>query len=141
MTAALVTGAIFKAPESRTSKSGKPFVTATIRAKDGEGFQFVRLVAFSETVQAELLRLHEGESLTIQGSLKAELYRPEGGEPKLSLSMVADHVLALRQPPKARTPKSTETSQDTRSRHERCTGQWEPGGGPSDDIPFGGGQL
>jgi single-stranded DNA-binding protein len=138
MTAALVTGALFKAPESRTSKSGKPFVTATIKIKADDGFQFVRLVAFSETVQAELLRLHEGESLTIQGSMKAELYRPEGGEPKLSLSMVADHVLALRQPPKARTPKSTETSPDTRSRQERCTGSWAPGGGPDDDIPFGG---
>jgi Single-strand binding protein family len=102
MIAALVTGALFKAPESRTSKGGKPFVTATIKIKADDGFQFARLVAFSETAQTELLRLHEGESLTIQGSLKAEICRPEGGEPKLSLTVFADHVLALRQPPKVR---------------------------------------
>ena len=33
---AIVTGALFRAPEQRTSKAGKPFVTATIRAKDGD---------------------------------------------------------------------------------------------------------
>jgi single-stranded DNA-binding protein len=118
MITALVTGALFKAPESRTSKSGKPFVTATIRAKDGDAMTFIRIVAFYETVQAELLRLREGDSLSVQGAFKAELYKPEGGEPKLSLSMVADHVLALRQPPKDRQAKGA--------------------AGPDDDIPFGG---
>jgi single-stranded DNA-binding protein len=118
MIAALVTGALFKATESRTSKSGKPFVTATIRAKGGEGFQFIRLVAFSETAQTELLRLREGDSLSVQGALKAEIYKPEGGEPKISLSMIADQILALRQPPKVRHAKG--------------------GAGPDDDIPFGG---
>jgi hypothetical protein len=77
-------------------------------------------VAFYETVQAELLRLREGDSLSVQGALKAELYKPEGGEPKLSLSMVADHVLAVRQPPRERAAKGA--------------------AGPNDDIPFGGQQ-
>jgi single-stranded DNA-binding protein len=90
MIAALVTGALFKAPESRMSKSGKPFVTATIRAKDGDAMTFIRIVAFSETAQTELFRLREGDSLSVQGALKAELYKPEGGEPKLNLSMIAD---------------------------------------------------
>jgi single-stranded DNA-binding protein len=117
MTAILVTGALFKAPEGRTSKSGKVFVTATLRAKDGDAMTFIRIVAFSETVQAELLRLREGDSLSVQGAFKAGLYKPEGGEAKLSLSMIADQVLALRQPPKDRKAKGA--------------------AGP-DDIPFGG---
>src|ERR1019366_3553423 len=100
MIAALVTGALFKAPEGRISKGGKPFVAATIRAKDGDAMTFIRIVAFSETACAELLRLKEGDSVAIQGPLKAELYKPEGGEPKISFSMVADQVLALRHPPK-----------------------------------------
>jgi hypothetical protein len=29
----LVTGTLFRPPEQRTSKAGKPFVTATVRAK------------------------------------------------------------------------------------------------------------
>jgi single-stranded DNA-binding protein len=102
MIAALVTGALFKAPESRTSKNGKPFVTATIRAKDGDATTFIRVVVFIEALCTELLKLKGGDYVTIQGPLKAELYKPEGGESKLSLSIVADHALALRQPPKDR---------------------------------------
>jgi single-stranded DNA-binding protein len=123
--AALVTGALFRAPESRTSKSGKPFVTATIRAKDDDAMLFMRLVAFNEAARAELLRLKEGDSVAIQGPLQAELYRPEGGEPKLSLSMIANHVLALRQPP----------------RESKAAGLPPPAAGPNDDIPFGEGGL
>ena len=36
---ALISGQLFRAPEQRTSKAGKPFVTATIRAKDGDASQ------------------------------------------------------------------------------------------------------
>jgi hypothetical protein len=35
----LVAGQLFREPEQRTSKGGKLFVTATIRAKDGETAQ------------------------------------------------------------------------------------------------------
>jgi single-stranded DNA-binding protein len=109
MTFALVTGQLFRAPEQRTSKAGKPFITATIRAKDGEALQWWRVTAFSETSQAEIMRLAEGDSLAVQGSFKAELYTPDGGEPKVSLSIIADRVLALRQPPKERkAPKERE---------------------------------
>jgi hypothetical protein len=31
----LITGTLFRDPEQRTSKNGKPFVTATLRVKDG----------------------------------------------------------------------------------------------------------
>jgi single-stranded DNA-binding protein len=111
MTYALVTGALFRAPEQRTSKAGKLFVTATIRAKDGDASQFWRMTAFSESAQAELMRLGDGDAVSVQGSFKVELYTPDGGETKLSLSIVADRVLALRQPPKQRkAPKEPEAS-------------------------------
>ena len=95
---ALVTGPLFRAPEQRVSKAGKPYVTATIRAKDGDSSQFWRVTAFSESAQAELMRLGDGDSCCVQGAFKAELYQPEGGDPKVSLSIIADYVLALRQP-------------------------------------------
>jgi hypothetical protein len=141
MIAALVTGSLFRAPEQRTSKAGRPFVTATIKAKDGDALQFWRLTVFSQSAQDELMRLGEGDALSAQGAMKAELYRPEGGEPKLSLSMVADHVLAVRQPPKERKPKepapTPQDPQDARSRREKCAGSWQrPADGPSDDLPF-----
>jgi single-stranded DNA-binding protein len=101
---AIVTGSLFRAPESRTSKSGRPYVTATIRAKDGEASQWWRVTAFSESVQAELMRLGDGDAVSVQGPLKVETYEKDGAT-KLSLSIVADHVLALRQPPKERKAK------------------------------------
>jgi single-stranded DNA-binding protein len=123
---AIVTGILFKPPEQRASKTGRPYVTATIRTKDGEASQWWRVTVFSETAQAELMRLTEGDALSIQGAFKAELYQPDGGEPRLSLSTVADHVLALRQPPRERKPK---TSADTPAQ----------GGARAfdDSIPFG----
>ena len=127
MNLALATGSIFKPPEQRTSKTGKPFVAATIRTKDGDAFQWWRIVAFSDTAQAELMRLGDGDACSVQGNFKAELYRPDGGEAKLSLSIVADQVLALRQPKK-------------RAANAPQRRAWRPGDGPDDEIPFGGPQ-
>jgi single-stranded DNA-binding protein len=103
---AIVTGSLFKAPERRTSKTGRPYVTATIRAKDGDAPQWWRVTAFSEGVQTELMGLADGDSCCVQGAFKAELFQPEGGEARVSLSIVADHVLALRQPPRERKAKT-----------------------------------
>lgn len=126
-TFAIVTGTLFRAPEQRTSKAGKPFVTSTIRAKDGEALQWWRVTAFSESAQAELMRLCDGDACSVQGSFKAELYQPEGGEPKVSLSIIADHVLALRQPPRERKQAPKER------KDMPCRG----GAAPFDDvIPF-----
>jgi single-stranded DNA-binding protein len=101
-----VTGTLFRPPEQRTSKAGKPFVTATVRAKDGDpsagsgqASQWWKVLAFSESVQAELVRLADGDAVSLQGALKAELYDKDG-EKRLSLAIVADNVLALRQPSK-----------------------------------------
>jgi Iron dependent repressor, metal binding and dimerisation domain len=56
----LVSGALFCPPEQRTSKASKPFVTATIRVKDGDpsagsgqASQWWKVLAFSETVQRD----------------------------------------------------------------------------------------
>jgi single-stranded DNA-binding protein len=127
---ALVSGSLFRAPEQRTSKAaGKPFVTATIRAKDGEASQWWRVTAFSETAQAELMRLIDGDSLAVQGSFKAELYTPDGGETKLSLSIIANRVLPLRPPPKERKAPASGPQRDA---PPRC------GSAAFDDaIPFG----
>jgi single-stranded DNA-binding protein len=68
-------------------------VTATIRAKDGEAAQWWKVLAFSETVQSEQMRLTDGDALSVQGALKAETYEKDGAT-RLSLSVVADQVLA-----------------------------------------------
>jgi|SRR5580704_3454618 single-stranded DNA-binding protein len=137
MTYALVSGSLFRAPEQKTSKAGKPYVAATIRAKDGEASQWWKVVAFSESAQAELMCLGDGDACTVQGAFKAELYQPEGGEARVSLSIVADQVLALRRPPKERKRTALDSPQDSARVKSALAGSWTPGAGPDDSIPFG----
>jgi single-stranded DNA-binding protein len=132
MSFVLVSGSIFRAPESRVSKSGKPFVTATLRCKDGDASQWWKILAFSESACAELLRLGDGDAVSAQGQLKAELYEKDG-ETRLSLSVIADHVLALKQPPRQREKKAAARS-DTRSRAARIAGDGVDVFG--DAVPF-----
>jgi hypothetical protein len=109
----------------RISKSGKPYVVTTVKLKNDDAFQFVRATAFSESVQAELLRLQDGDAVAVQGPLKAELYTAADGMNKIALSMIADCVLALRQPPKKREPKTKPASSAQ-----------EPERALDDSIPF-----
>jgi single-stranded DNA-binding protein len=126
---ALVTGTLFRPPEQRTSKSGKAFVTATLKSKDGESVQWWKVVAFSESARSELMGLGDGDAVACQGPLKVETYERDG-ETKLSLSLVADRVLALHQPSKQREPGSEKTSS-----RERTVGADRPF---DDPIPYRG---
>jgi len=102
----LVTGVLQREPETRTSRNGRAFVTATIRVKDGDASQFWRIFIFSETAQAEIMRLGEGDAFSVQGVPKIEMYRPAGAELRVSLSLTVDAVLALKQLPKERKPRA-----------------------------------
>jgi hypothetical protein len=54
----LIQGTLFRSLEERTGKtSGKNFVAATLRVRDGESAQYWRVLAFSAEAQSELLRL------------------------------------------------------------------------------------
>jgi single-stranded DNA-binding protein len=136
MIIAVVAGNLIRDPEQRTAKFGKQFTTGTIRAKTHEAMQYVRFVAVSESAQGELIRLADGDALAIQGARKAETYEKDG-KTRLSLSLIVDRVLALRQPPKERKPTAPEPPLVERSRQERLAGSGAPSGGPNDDIPFG----
>jgi single-stranded DNA-binding protein len=111
---ALVSGAIFRVPEKRTSKAGKPFVTTTIKATSGNELQFWRVSAFSDTAQAELLRLDVGDAVAVQGPVRIEQYEREGAT-RQSFSVVAENVLALRQPTKTREKRLQKLPVDANS--------------------------
>ncbi len=128
----LISGVLYRQPEQRTSRAGKSFVVATVRAKEGEGSQWWKVLAFSESAGAELLRLGDGDAVSAQGQLKAELYEKDG-ETRLSLSVIADHVLALKQPPRQREKKAAARA-DTRSRAARVAGDGVDVFG--DAVPF-----
>jgi hypothetical protein len=107
MTAAvMISGSLPRAPESKTSKAGKPYVFASIRVAAGNEVEFWTALAFGETEQAELLRLGEGEKLAVQGALKVEAKAGDGGEIKIRRTVFVDAVLALKPKPRERKAKA-----------------------------------
>ncbi len=104
--AVLITGVLFRAPETKTSGGGKAYVRASVRAAaEGESSEFWTVLVFGDTARAELMRLHDGDKLSVQGKLKLDLYEKEG-QSLIGRTIFADHVLALRAPPKAKKPKA-----------------------------------
>ena len=99
---ALVSGALFRAPELKSSKAGKSYVLATVNVTSDNNVDFWTIMGFSETVQTELLRLGEGDKLSAQGSFKVEPYTARDGQTRINRTLFADHILALRQPPRER---------------------------------------
>jgi len=141
---ALIQGSIaFGAPQQRTSRNGNSFVTFNMKVANGTESAIWRVFVFSESAQAEVLRLGEGDGLACQGTPKFELYQPEGGAARVSLSLTADHVLALRQPPRERKKKDAPASMAASPPPQRAP---ERGGfksrcgaataGLDDEIPF-----
>ncbi|WMT77466.1 single-stranded DNA-binding protein [Bradyrhizobium sp. Ash2021] len=137
----LISGALFKNPELKTSKTGKTYATASIRtaSADNNAADFWNLLVFGDTAQAELMRLGEGDKLSAQGSVKLEIYNG-----KISRTVFVDHVLALRAPPKERKPKAPPAGSKAgdeiakRSILPDATPETAAGGPAffNDDVPF-----
>jgi single-stranded DNA-binding protein len=99
----LASGVLHKKPERKTSKSGNAFVAATLRVREADArYQYWSLRSFDTASQDELLRLDEGDSVSVQGLLRAEIYKPEGGEPRLSMTVIVDQALAAKPKPRPR---------------------------------------
>ena len=96
MIEALIAGKLHQRAEERTSKGGKPFVTAKVRAAAGEAESlFVNVVAFSESACAALLALEAGDSLALAGTLKPSAWIDREGNARPSLDLVAAQVMTL----------------------------------------------
>ena len=100
---ALVNGALHKAAEERTSKAGTRFSTFTLRENVNGSTRWWSVVAFDEASIAAVLSMKVGEPITVSGEFSAELWTPEGGEPRLSWKITADAVLSAKAKPKHRT--------------------------------------
>jgi len=91
---ALVSGHVFGQPTHRVGKSGKPFVTAKVRApmRNNEG-AFVNVVTFSDHVMAGLLALGQGAAVAIAGELTTDVWTDREGKPHAGLHLVAHELL------------------------------------------------
>lgn len=116
---ALVAGKLWKTPEERRSNAGKTFVTANVRAADGDGEAvFVNVVAFSDSAKAALLALEDGDSVSLAGTLKIGTYEARDGSVKPSISMVAAKVLTAYHVARKRRAVAEASAGDNRSKHE-----------------------
>jgi single-stranded DNA-binding protein len=133
----LVSGSLFRAPEQRTSQAGKSYVVATIKAAAAENASsdFWSVLAFGTTAGEELLRLGLNERVAIQGSLKLEIFE-KNGETKISRTVFADHVLALRQPPREKKPKKPVASEGLPLERVNIVPPSTASPDLDDDIPF-----
>ena len=93
---ALILGKLHQRAEQRTSKTGRPFVTAKARTAAGDGDSlFVNVIAFGETACAALLALDAGDSLALAGTLKPGAWTDREGNARPSVDMVAAQVLTV----------------------------------------------
>ena len=104
----LLSGVLHKPPVRKTSKNGKPYVVASIRENSGRVSRWWKVFAFSESAIAELERAIAGEPVTMAGTFEAEIWTPEGKEPRVNFIMTADGVLTAKPRPKARAAGGSE---------------------------------
>jgi hypothetical protein len=139
----------FRARPTARTRNRLPFENEFSSAElDEGGFDcFVHVIVERDATGQPTRRARGavGERVAIQGGLKFELYTANDGTTKISKTIFVDHVLAVRQPPKERKPKSPPAGSKAadalakRSTLPDATPE-TAAGGPAffdDDIPFG----
>ena len=93
---ALILGKLHQAPERRTAKNGREFVTAKVRAAvaDADAI-FVNVIAFDAKACAALLALEPGDSLALAGTLKLGAWTDKDGNARPNADMLAAQVLTV----------------------------------------------
>ena len=78
----LIAGRIYGKPTERTSKTGKPFAIAKVRAATGEGeSMFINVIAFDTAPCTALLALGDGDSVALTGSLTPKTWTERRATP------------------------------------------------------------
>jgi single-stranded DNA-binding protein len=91
---ALIAGKVFGQPRTMTSKAGKPFATAKVRAAAGESEAlFVNVIAFDADTVATLLALSDGDSVALAGSLTPKVWTDREGNSRPAVDLVAHKLL------------------------------------------------
>lgn len=133
--AILISGSLFRAPERKTSATGKAYVRATLKVAgaDNAPAEFWSALIFSQSAQDDIARLSAGDRVSLQGSLKLSTYTAGNGETRIDRTVFVDQLLALKPAPRAKKPKAAAESAKT-----NILPPAEPtrGGDLDDEIPF-----
>ena len=90
----LIGGKVFGQPAERTSKAGRPFAVAKVRATAGDGESlFVSVIAFDTAPCSALLALGDGDSVALAGTITPKVWVDKQGDARPTLDMVAHQVL------------------------------------------------
>lgn len=115
---ALVSGKLFGNPTQRTSKAGKPFAVAKVRAAAGDGESlFISVIAFDAAPCTALLALNDGDSVALSGSLTPKVWTDKQGEARPGLDLVAHQVLSAYHVTKKR--RAMEQADQPAQQHQR----------------------
>ena len=137
---ALISGKLYGQPTERTSKTGKPFALAKVRAAGGDGESlFVNVIAFDTAPCTALLALGDGDSVALTGSLTPKTWTDKEGNTRPALDLVAHQVLTTyhvtrkrtaMHPPPAPAPahgRPRDEAWQARAPHDRSgPGDFEP---------------
>jgi single-stranded DNA-binding protein len=93
----LALGSISSVPLQRRSKNDRAYVEGWMKSPTASGAEFIKIICFAEAGCLELMRLREGDAVSVQGRLDVER-REKAGEKKISLTVVVDRVSTFRAP-------------------------------------------
>lgn len=110
---ALIAGKLYGTAEQRTGKSDKPFTVCKVRASAGDGEPlFVNVIAFTDSVQATLLALDDGDSVALSGELTPKVWTDREGQVRPSVDLVAHAVVTAYHVSRKQRAAHGERSQD-----------------------------
>jgi len=90
----LVAGRLLDDPEQRVGRGDSRFVVARVRATSDEGDSLIiNVIAFDDAPCTALLRLCEGDAVTLAGSLSPKVWTDKQGFVKPALDLIARRVL------------------------------------------------
>jgi len=130
---ALISGKLMGTPSQRTSKNGNAFTVAKVRVPTGEDSVFCNVICFSDSAQAALLALGDGDAVALAGSLKVGTWQAKDGTHRPSLDMTASQVLTAYHVTKKRKAMQPEQEGGSTSTQRQA----QPGPFP-DDLDDGG---
>ena len=94
MIEAIISGKAYGKPAQRTSKTGAAFTVAKLRvATSASESLFVNVIAFSDSAQAALLALDDGDAAALAGTLTPKVWTDRDGITWPALDLVQCCIL------------------------------------------------
>jgi single-stranded DNA-binding protein len=134
---ALIAGKLHSKPEERTSKNGRPFVTAKMRAAAGDQESlFVNVIAFDQAACTALLALGAGDSVAVSGSVTPKVWQDREGHHRPALDVVAHAVLTAYHVTRKRSAMQRQQDGDQRDDGMAAHHHGEPPPFAEHEVPY-----